>query len=94
MSPFGGKATVVLVPCHASDMPAYANGQRFIYNGGPVAETPFGSLGVKVTVPSSLPVAQNSSLTVKKVRWKTSFAAVAASVVRYPPVIWGCCASA
>ena len=50
----------------------------------PLAETPLGSSGVKVTVPSSVPVTQNSSLTVKKVTWKTSFAAIAVSVPGSP----------
>src|SRR5207247_4008193 len=35
-------------------------------------------------VPSSVPVTQNSSLTVKKVTWKTSFAAIAVSVPGSP----------
>src|SRR5947208_14452912 len=50
----------------------------------PLAETPRGSSGVKVTVPSSVPVTQNSSLTVKNVTWKTSFAAIAVSVPGSP----------
>src|SRR5262249_20216271 len=52
----------------------------------PLAETPLGSSGVKVAVPSSVPVTQNSSApgAVKKVTWKTSFAATAVTVPGAP----------
>ena len=50
----------------------------------PLPVTPPGVSGVKVNIPSSVPVTQNSSLTVKKVMWNTSFAAVAVIVPGAP----------
>src|SRR5262245_2839889 len=52
----------------------------------PLADTPVGSSGVKVAVPSPVPVTQNSSApgAVKKVTWKTSLAATAVTVPGAP----------
>jgi hypothetical protein len=50
----------------------------------PLAESPLGLSGVNVAVPSSVPVTQNSSLVVKKVTRKTSFAATALHVPGAP----------
>src|SRR5262245_33839840 len=70
----------------------------------PLADTPFGSSGVNVTLPSSVPVTQNSSCpgAVNSVTWKTSLAAMPVTVPGSPvhgfadasensTTSWACC---